>query len=62
MAKVSDALEVANWMFLRANSDEEVPFPEPVPRPGQEKPEEKPKKMASTVELSSFLNHLNSQL
>jgi hypothetical protein len=65
MARVTDALEVSNWMFIQANSGEgagEVPFPDPVPRPGDVLPEEEPKKLASTGEVASFLNNIHSML
>lgn len=64
-AKIADSLEVANWMFIQANTSEdgeEIPFPDPIPRPGVEPPEEAPKEMASTTEVADFLNNIHSML
>ncbi|MGW3232472.1 hypothetical protein [Kitasatospora sp. NPDC001095] len=38
MARVSDALELSNYLFIKANSESsaDLPIPEPIPRPGAE--------------------------
>src|SRR5690606_13752247 len=46
-ARISDAQELSNYLFIQANSAEDaedIPMPEPIPRPGQPAAEdEKPK-------------------
>lgn len=39
LAIVADRLAEANWMFASANSDDDIPQPEPIPRPGVSPPE-----------------------
>ncbi|MFJ4093441.1 hypothetical protein ACIPYS_17825 [Kitasatospora sp. NPDC089913] len=36
LARMSDALEASNYLFIKANSSDtdDLPIPEPVPRPG----------------------------
>ena len=65
-ARISDALELSNYLFIQANSSEdtEIPLPEPIHRPGQPLPavEEKPKpeEFASGHEVAAFFNRMNS--
>jgi hypothetical protein len=66
MARISDALELSNYLFIQANSgedSEEIPVPEPVRRPGdpdvvvQEKP--KPEEFASGHEVAAWFANMN---
>ncbi|MEU0912131.1 hypothetical protein [Streptomyces althioticus] len=65
MARISDGMEVSNYLFLQANSaeDTEIPQPDPIPRPGepekpvQEKP--KPEEFATGQEVAAFFNTMN---
>lgn len=65
-ARMSDALEVSNYLFIQANSAadaEPIPEPQPIPRPGQpevvpEKP--KPEDFASGQEVAAFFNRMSS--
>ncbi|MFK0231215.1 hypothetical protein ACIQUL_36225 [Streptomyces sp. NPDC090303] len=65
LARISDALELSNWLFYQANSGEgaeEVPAPTPMLRPGQEEeiPEPAQPSYASTNEVMDFFNRMNS--
>jgi hypothetical protein len=41
LARISDALEVSNYLFLKANSKAAtIPLPDPLPRPGGPAPVE----------------------
>ncbi|MER5441124.1 hypothetical protein [Streptomyces sp. NPDC002790] len=65
IARVSDAAEVSNYLFIKANSEDsaDLQVPEPVERPGQDK-QEKPKEsdhaFADGAELSSFFTHMSN--
>jgi hypothetical protein len=66
-ARISDALELSNYLFIQANSSEEseeVPLPEPIERPGQPKmaaeAKPKPEEFASGQEVAAFFNRMNS--
>lgn len=63
LARVSDALELSNYLFIQANSGEETndyPPPEPLPRPGQEvvDPEPVSHTYASTDEVVDFFKRM----
>lgn len=65
IARISDAAEISNFLFIKANSDDsdDVKLPEPVPRPGQaqqEKPKEPEHDFASGAELSSFFTQMGN--
>jgi hypothetical protein len=64
LARVSDALELSNYLFLRANSSEkDIPLPEPLPRPGSDEPvKSKPaeSEFASGEELTNFFTQMNN--
>ncbi|MEU1176558.1 hypothetical protein ABZ464_02730 [Streptomyces sp. NPDC005820] len=64
LARVSDALELSNYLFLKANSNEKnIPLPEPLPRPGSTEPEKtKPAEheFASGEELSNFFTQMSN--
>ncbi|MDQ8703308.1 hypothetical protein RCO28_12530 [Streptomyces sp. LHD-70] len=65
IARVSDAAEISNYLFIKANSDEsdDLPVPDPVQRPGQEtqeKPKEPEYAFADGAELSSFFTHMSN--
>ncbi|MEU1353885.1 hypothetical protein ABZ410_08265 [Streptomyces cinnamoneus] len=56
-ARISDALELANFFFLKANSTESQGLtpPDPIRRPGQPEPARPETGFASGEELSAFL-------
>jgi hypothetical protein len=65
LARVSDALELSNWLFYQANSGEdaeEIAAPTPILRPGQEEeiPEPALPTYASTDEVVDFFSRMNS--
>lgn len=65
LARISDALEVSNYLFIRANSGENAPdleVPEPLPRPGVEVTEPEPASYthASTNEVVDFFNRMSN--
>ncbi|BET51764.1 hypothetical protein RGQ21_67460 [Kitasatospora aureofaciens] len=66
LARISDAEEVSNYLFIQANSAadaEPLPEPQPIPRPGQpEVVPEKPKteEFASGHEVAAFFQRFNS--
>ncbi|MFD8886422.1 hypothetical protein ACFV0H_28460 [Streptomyces erythrochromogenes] len=64
LARISDALELSNYLFFKANAEdsEDLEQPDPIPRPGQPEPEPQPveTQFSSAEELSSFLGQLNS--
>lgn len=64
LARLSDGMELSNYLFLQANSakDADIPMPEPLERPGQprdEKPEPE-EEFASGQELASWFNQMNN--
>ena len=65
LARISDALELSNWLFYTANSGadaEEVAAPVPLPRPGQEEEPLEPEthSHASTDEVTDFFIRMNN--
>lgn len=64
MARISDALELSNYLFIKANSeDDDIPMPEPIRRPGdpEEVEPEKPKpQFASGQEVAAFFSQMNN--
>ncbi|MFF4815281.1 hypothetical protein ACFY2K_11895 [Kitasatospora sp. NPDC001309] len=63
LARVSDALELSNYLFIKANSeDSDLPIPDPIPRPGAATPQlEVPAvEFADGAELSAFFSRMNS--
>ncbi|MBF6056172.1 hypothetical protein GO002_30550 [Streptomyces eurocidicus] len=64
MARVSDALELSNYLFLKAHSDsaEDLSPPDPLPRPGTPDPglAESAEDFASGAELSQFLQEITN--
>ncbi|MEU5957559.1 hypothetical protein [Streptomyces sp. NPDC047525] len=65
LARVSDALELSNYLFLKANVPEEdvthLELPPPIPRPGEPEPQPAPEPGFSDAgELMSFFGRLNS--
>ncbi|MFJ3084363.1 hypothetical protein ACIPJG_32045 [Streptomyces halstedii] len=67
LARLSDGMELANYLFIQANSgegSEEMPLPTPIRRPGEpdepepEKP--KPEEFASGHEVAAFFSNLSS--
>lgn len=65
LARISDALELSNWLFIQANSGDEsndIPAPEPLPRPGHVETEPEPASYshASTNEVIDFFNRMSN--
>ena len=64
LARVSDSLELNNWLFIQANSGDDandIPMPTPIPRPGEEITELGPVHThASTDEVVDFFNQMNN--
>ncbi|MCY0941912.1 hypothetical protein [Streptomyces antarcticus] len=66
LARVSDALELSNYLFLKANVSEndarDLEFPSPIPRPGESEPQqpEAQPEFSNAQELSTFLGRINS--
>ncbi|MFJ2187828.1 hypothetical protein ACIOJE_07650 [Kitasatospora sp. NPDC087861] len=64
LARVSDALELSNFLFLKANSEEsaDLPIPEPLPRPGMPTPELPSSEtyFADGGEVADFFSRMNS--
>jgi hypothetical protein len=64
LARVSDSLELNNWLFIQANSGDDandIPMPTPIRRPGEEITELEPAHMhASTDEVVDFFNRMNN--
>lgn len=67
LARISDAQELSNYLFIQANSAEDaepIPVPEPIQRPGQpeevaqEKP--KPEDFATGHEVAEWFARMNS--
>ncbi|GCD99863.1 hypothetical protein [Embleya hyalina] len=62
LARVSDALELSNFMFIKANSDgsNNLDPPSPIPRPGAPAAPAPPQEFASGAEVSEFFARMNS--
>jgi hypothetical protein len=64
LARVSDALELSNFLFIKANAGEDaddLETPTPIPRPGDPEPQPEPAPvMASGQEVSAFFGQMNS--
>ncbi|MFD8088972.1 hypothetical protein [Streptomyces malaysiensis] len=66
LARISDALELSNHLFIKANSSEanDLPLPVALPRPGQPQEPEEPQvpesHFASGEELSNFFAQMNN--
>ncbi|MFI5802975.1 hypothetical protein [Streptomyces sp. NPDC051561] len=65
LARISDAMELSNFIAIKANAEgaEDLEFPSPVPRPGDPEPEDTiptPSRMSSPDELTDFFGHMNS--
>ncbi|ARZ66914.1 hypothetical protein SMD11_1253 [Streptomyces albireticuli] len=62
IARVSDAAEIANFLFIKANSDEtDVRLPEPIPRPGQvEMVKPRDPAFAEGAEISAFFTQMSN--
>ncbi|CCB74398.1 protein of unknown function [Streptantibioticus cattleyicolor NRRL 8057 = DSM 46488] len=59
LARVSDALELNTYLYLKVHSEDgsNLTAPEPIPRPGEEKPTEE-FEYASGEEVAHFLTHM----
>ncbi|QUI30684.1 hypothetical protein H9W91_07295 [Streptomyces alfalfae] len=66
LARISDALELSNYLFIKANTSEdaeEMPLPTPLPRPGvpeESEPQTPDFQFASGEELSNFFAQMNN--
>ncbi|MCX4685472.1 hypothetical protein OG401_14310 [Kitasatospora purpeofusca] len=64
LARMSDALEASNYLFIKANSDDtdDLPIPEPVPRPGLDIAEltTPEPNFASGAEVAGFFTHMST--
>ncbi|MEU6389961.1 hypothetical protein [Streptomyces sp. NPDC046939] len=65
LARVSDALELSNYLFLKANVDEDdaraLELPPPITRPGDPEPQpEQQPEFSDARELTEFFGRLNS--
>ncbi|GAA4104663.1 hypothetical protein [Streptomyces hundungensis] len=63
LARISDGLELSNYLFIKANSTEDdgLEPPKPLPRPGQVAEEPKPQlALASGEEVADFFNHFGT--
>ncbi|MGW1673292.1 hypothetical protein [Streptomyces sp. NPDC002324] len=65
LARISDALELSNYLFLKANVDEsdatDLELPPPIPRPGDPEPQpDRQPEFSDAQELNSFFGRLNS--
>lgn len=63
LARISDALEVNNYLFLKANSsgDNQLTAPEPIPRPGFETEAGEPEfQHSSGEEVAGFFARMNN--
>ncbi|MFF4223189.1 hypothetical protein ACFYZH_10025 [Streptomyces abikoensis] len=62
LARVSDALEAANYLFISANTagDTRLDPPEPMWRPGAAHIEPEKPRMASGAELASWFGDMNA--
>ncbi|WP_190092298.1 hypothetical protein [Streptomyces melanogenes] len=62
LARISDALEAANWLFISANStsDNTLDAPEPMWRPGIAPSEPPAPVTASGADVAAWFGHMNS--
>lgn len=65
LARVSDALELSNFLFLKANVAESeaknLELPPPITRPGEPEPQpEREPEFSDAQELTAFFGRLNS--
>ncbi|MGN7135804.1 hypothetical protein [Streptomyces pseudogriseolus] len=65
LARISDALELSNFLFLKANVDsadaKDLELPPPIPRPGEPEPQpEHEPEFSDAQELTDFFGRLNS--
>ncbi|MFJ7901891.1 hypothetical protein ACIQ6V_15610 [Streptomyces sp. NPDC096198] len=63
LARISDGMELSNYLFIKANSaeDDGLEPPKPLPRPGQTAEEPKPQHdLASGEEVADFFNHFGT--
>ncbi|MGG2462838.1 hypothetical protein ACO0M4_23970 [Streptomyces sp. RGM 3693] len=63
LARISDGIELSNYLFIQANSSEDTGLepPKPLPRPGQ--PEQQPEpqfEFASGSDVASFFTQMNN--
>ncbi|MFE2075192.1 hypothetical protein [Streptomyces misionensis] len=63
LARMSDALELSNFLFIKAHAEDTdgLDLPTPVTRPGQPEPQPEPQQhFASGQEVVDFFGRMNS--
>ncbi|MCX5201485.1 hypothetical protein OG897_08470 [Streptomyces sp. NBC_00237] len=65
LARISDAMELSNFIAIKANAEgvDDLAFPSPIPRPGEQEPEDtepETSHFASADELADFFGGMNS--
>lgn len=64
LARLSDAAELSNFLFIKANAEEsdDLELPIPIARPGDPEPQqpEPQTEFASADEVSAFFGQMNS--
>ncbi|QLE71111.1 hypothetical protein FGW37_05395 [Streptomyces rectiverticillatus] len=61
-ARISDALELSNFLFIKANSSDadDLAPPEPIRRPGHVEPPEPKPEFATGEQLSAFMANMSN--
>jgi hypothetical protein len=61
LARVSDALELSNYLFIKANSEDSsgLEIPQAIPRPGMPQPEETTAEFADGREVADWFARMN---
>ncbi|MEU6704723.1 hypothetical protein [Streptomyces wuyuanensis] len=61
MARISDALELSNFLFLKANFEAgDLEKPDPIPRPGNPEPVSTQPEVNSAKDVIDFFGQMNS--
>lgn len=63
LARVSDALELSNFLFIKANAEstDDLELPIPVTRPGDPEPQPEPEPVFATgEEVTAFFGQMNA--
>ncbi|WP_345253329.1 hypothetical protein [Streptomyces hundungensis] len=61
LARISDGIELSNFLFIQANSSEDTGLepPTPLPRPGQPEQQPEPFEFATGSDVASFFTQMN---